>query len=105
MTWQCKNADFICAFDDFVDLSTVVFYIAISNIKKRWSTIDFDEFWSSIKEKPRCAGKTSALNFRLIGLVHLVEIRQSHVGFRPTLGLVSSGQTKGVLVFVGSPSR
>ena len=47
----------------------------------------------------------SALNFRLIGLVHLVEIRQSHVGFRPTLGLVSSGQTKGVLVFVGSPSR
>ena len=47
----------------------------------------------------------SALNFRLIGLVHLVEIRPSHVGFRPTLGLVSSGQTKGVLVFVGSPSR
>ena len=50
-------------------------------------------------------GSTSALNFRLIGLVHLVEIRPSHVGFRPTLGLVSSGQTKGVLVFVGSPSR
>jgi len=49
--------------------------------------------------------ETSALNFRLIGLVHLVEIRPSHVGFRPTLGLVSSGQTKGVLVFVGSPSR
>src|SRR5947207_886460 len=27
-------------------------------------------------------GSTSALNFRLIGLVHLVEIRPSHVGFR-----------------------
>ena len=48
ITWECKNADFICAFDDFVDLSIVVFYIAISNIKKRWSTIDFDEFWSEI---------------------------------------------------------
>jgi hypothetical protein len=36
----------------------------------------------------------TALNFRLIGLVHLVEIRRSHVGVRPTLGLISSDQTK-----------
>ena len=38
----------MCAFDDFVDLSIVVFSIAISNIKKRWITIDFDELWSEI---------------------------------------------------------
>src|SRR5437667_12855543 len=59
----------MCAFDDFVDLSIVVFSIAISNIKKRWITIDFDELWSEEKvilammnkpAKPRCAGKTRA---------------------------------------------
>src|SRR5437773_11000632 len=72
MTWQCKNADFIYAFDDFVDLSIVVFYIAISNndgvplISMNFAVK------SSIKEKPRCAGKTgtvedppSASNVRL----------------------------------------
>ena len=41
---------------------------------------------------------SSALNFRLIGLVHLVETRSADVGIRPTLGLVSSDQTKGFLV-------
>ena len=63
MTWQSKNADFICAFDDFVDLSIVVFYIAISNIKKEGVPLISMNFGvkSSIKEKPRCAGKTGTV--------------------------------------------
>ena len=48
MTWQYESADFMFAFDDFVDLSIVVFSIEISNIKKRWITIDFDVLWSEI---------------------------------------------------------
>ena len=43
MIWQDEGIDFVCDFDDFVDLSIVVFFIAINNIKKRWIIIDFDE--------------------------------------------------------------
>ena len=35
MTWQDEGIDFVCDFDDFIDLSIVVFSIAINNIKKR----------------------------------------------------------------------
>jgi len=64
-------------------------------------------FFVTCSHSPRFNWKLapSALNFRLIGLVHLVEIRPNHVGIRPTLGLVSSDPTKGFLVFVGSRSR
>ena len=54
-SWWRDNtsADFMYAFDAFIDLSIVVFSIVISNIKKRWIIIDFDELWVklSIKEK------------------------------------------------------
>ena len=43
MTWQDEGIDFVCDFEDFVDLSIVVFSIAINKIKKRWIIIDFDE--------------------------------------------------------------
>ena len=46
--FRIVNTDFICDFDDFVDLSIVVFSIAINNIKKRWIIIDFDELWDEI---------------------------------------------------------
>jgi len=48
MIWLCESADLSCAFDDFVDLSVVVFSIAISNIKRSWITIDFSELRSEI---------------------------------------------------------
>ena len=48
MTWQNKEIDFVCDFDDFVDLSIIVYFSAINNIKKRWITIDFDELCDEI---------------------------------------------------------
>ena len=44
MTWRHIKCDFACDFDDFDDLSIVALSIAINNIKKRWITVDFDEF-------------------------------------------------------------
>jgi len=41
--WQGESADFMCDFNDFVDLIIVVSSIAINNIKKGWITIDFDK--------------------------------------------------------------
>jgi len=43
MTWQDEAVDFVCDFDDFVDLGIVVYSNAINNIKDRWITSDFDE--------------------------------------------------------------
>ena len=43
MTWQGESADFMCDFNDFINLSIVVSSIAINNIKSRWITIDFDK--------------------------------------------------------------
>lgn len=53
MTWQCESADFMCAFDDFVDLSILVFSIVISNIKKDGLPLISMNFGvkSSIEEK------------------------------------------------------
>jgi hypothetical protein len=48
MTWQGESADFMCDFDDFVDLSIVVSSTAINNINKRWITFDFDELQGEI---------------------------------------------------------
>ena len=36
--------DFVCDFHDFVELSLVVYSIAIKSIKNRWITCDFDEW-------------------------------------------------------------
>ena len=43
MTWQDEERDSVCDFDNFVDLSIVVYCDAINNIKDRWLTSDFDE--------------------------------------------------------------
>ena len=43
MTWRYIKHDFVYDFDDFDDLSIIVSFIAINNIKKRWIIIDFDE--------------------------------------------------------------
>jgi len=48
MTWQGERANFICDFDDFVNLSIVVCPSAINNIKKRWITTDFNELWGKV---------------------------------------------------------
>ena len=45
LTWRYENADFMCDFDDFVDLSMIMSSVAINNVKRRWITLDFDELW------------------------------------------------------------
>jgi hypothetical protein len=42
-TCQGESVDFMCDFDDFYDLSIVVYSDVINNIKDRWITSDFDE--------------------------------------------------------------
>ena len=46
--WQNEGIDFVCDFDDFVDLSIIKSFIAIRNTKNKWVTIDFDELWGEI---------------------------------------------------------
>jgi hypothetical protein len=41
--WQGKSVDFMRDFNDFVDLSIVVYSDAINNINNRWITFDFNE--------------------------------------------------------------
>ena len=35
-------------FDDFINLSIIVYSSAINDIKKRWITTDFNELWGEI---------------------------------------------------------
>ena len=58
MTRQNKEIDFVCDFDDFVDLSIVVCSSAINNIKNRWIPYDFDELWSEIVDSRKSASSS-----------------------------------------------
>ena len=48
MTWQDESIDFMCDFDDFIDLNVVVCSDAINNIKNKWIASDFDELYDEI---------------------------------------------------------